>query len=111
MLNKLINKHLPVLLEEIKTFIPKEKKINVIDATFGGGGYSRSILQNFDVDQLIAIDRDPISKIFSSGLEEKYPSKFNLINGCYSQIDKLVSLKKIKKRNSIKFQNIVSRNS
>ena len=71
MLNKLVNKHLPVLLEEIKTFIPKEKKINVIDATFGGGGYSRSILQNFDVDQLIAIDRDPISKIFSSRIRKK----------------------------------------
>ena len=65
MLDKLINKHQPVLLEEIKTFIPKEKKINVIDATFGGGGYSSSILKNFNVNQLIAIDRDPISKIFS----------------------------------------------
>ena len=45
MLDKLINKHQPVLLEEIKTYIPKERKINVIDATFGGGGYSVSILQ------------------------------------------------------------------
>ena len=66
MLDKLINKHQPVLLEEIKTFIPKERKINVIDATFGGGGHSRSILQNFNVEHLIAIDRDPISKILSS---------------------------------------------
>ena len=107
MLNKLINKHQPVLLEEIKTFIPKEKKINVIDATFGGGGYSRSILQYFNVNQLIAIDRDPISKIFSSELEKKYPEKFNLVNGCFSQIDKLVNLKEIKKRNSIKFDIII----
>ena len=75
MLDKLINKHQPVLLEEIKTFIPKERKINVIDATFGGGGHSRSILQNFNVEHLIAIDRDPISKIFSSELEKKYPGK------------------------------------
>ena len=107
MLSKLVNKHKPVLLEEIKTFIPKEKKINVIDATFGGGGYSRSILQNFDVNQLIAIDRDPISKIFSSELEKNYLGKFNLVNGCFSQIDKLVSLKQIKKSNSIKFDVII----
>ena len=107
MLNKLINKHQPVLLEEIKTFIPKEKKINVIDATFGGGGYSRSILQYFNVSQLIAIDRDPISKIFSTELEEKYPDKFNLVNGCFSQIDQLVNFKEIKKRNSIKFDIII----
>ena len=107
MLNKLINKHKPVLLEEIKTFIPKEKKINVIDATFGGGGYSRSILQNFDVNQLIAIDRDPISKIFSSELEKKYSGKFNLVNGCFSQIDKLVSLDQIKKNSPIEFDIII----
>ena len=72
MLNKLKNKHEPVLLKEIKTFIPTEREINVIDATFGGGGYSRSILQDFNVNQLIAIDRDPISKIFSKELEKKY---------------------------------------
>ena len=75
MLNNLKNKHKPVLLEEIKTFIPTEKKINVIDATFGGGGYSRSILQHFKVNRLIAIDRDPISKIFSRELEKKYLKK------------------------------------
>ena len=107
MLDKLINKHQPVLLEEIKTYIPKERKINVIDATFGGGGYSRSILQNFNVEHLIAIDRDPISKIFSSGLEKKYPGKFNLVNGCFSQIDKLINLKHINNRNSIKFDIII----
>ena len=107
MLDKLINKHQAVLLEEIKTFIPKERKINVIDATFGGGGYSRSILQNFNVEHLIAIDRDPISKIFSSELEKKYPGKFNLVNGCFSQIDKLINLKHINNRNSIKFDIII----
>ena len=32
------NVHEPVMLEEIKKFIPITKKINVIDATFGGGG-------------------------------------------------------------------------
>ena len=107
MLDNLINRHQPVLLEEIKTYIPKERKINVIDATFGGGGYSRSILQNFNVEHLIAIDRDPISKIFSSELEKKYPGKFNLVNGCFSQIDKLINLKHINNRNSIKFDIII----
>ncbi len=106
LLNKTINKHQPVLLDEIKAFIPAEKEINVIDATFGGGGYSRSILQDFNVNQLIAIDRDPISKIFSRELEKKYLGKFNLINGCFSQIDKLVNLNHTKK-NINKFDIII----
>ena len=53
------NKHTPVMLEEVESFIPKNKKINVIDATFGGGGYSKKILSDFNVNNLLAIDRDP----------------------------------------------------
>ena len=40
------NNHIPVMLEEVQSYIPHDKKINVIDATFGGGGYSRAILKN-----------------------------------------------------------------
>ena len=58
------NQHVPVMLEEVMSFIPSNKKINLIDATFGGGGYSKAILKKFDVKNLVAIDRDPISKIF-----------------------------------------------
>ena len=54
------NNHVPVMLNEVLSFIPKEKKINLIDATFGGGGYSRAILKDFNIKKLIAIDRDPI---------------------------------------------------
>ena len=57
------NLHKPVMLNEIKSFLPYDKSINVIDATFGGGGYSKAILENFSVNQLLAIDRDPIAKV------------------------------------------------
>ncbi len=90
MKNKSLNKHIPVMLNQIKDFIPFDRKINVIDATFGGGGYSLSILESFRVNKLIAIDRDPISQIFSQELKKKYPDKFNLVNGCFSDIDQLV---------------------
>ena len=65
MKSKIQNKHIPVLLNKIKNFMDKEKAINVIDATFGGGGYSQSILNSCNVNKLIAIDRAPISKIFA----------------------------------------------
>ena len=41
-----INIHEPVMLAEVKKFIPVAKKINIIDATFGGGGYSKALLKN-----------------------------------------------------------------
>ena len=58
------NSHKAVMIDEIISFLPSKKSINVMDATFGGGGYSRKILEKRNVNQLLAIDRDPIAKIF-----------------------------------------------
>ena len=83
------NNHVPVMLNEILSFIPKEKKINLIDATFGGGGYSRAILKNFNIKNLIAIDRDPISKIFYDELRKDFDN-IELFNQKFSKLDELL---------------------
>ncbi len=83
------NKHIPVMIEEVKSHIPINKKLNIIDATFGGGGYSKIILENFKIGKLIAIDRDPLSNFFAKSLSQKY-NNFKLINGCFGEIDKLI---------------------
>ena len=85
------------MLEEVKSFIPKNKKINVIDATFGSGGYSSSIIKEFKVNQLIAIDRDPISEIFSKELKNKCIN-FKLVNDKFSNIDQII--KKVNSRDN-----------
>ena len=77
------------MLEEVKSFIPNSKNINVIDATFGSGGYSSSIIKEFKVNQLIAIDRDPISEIFAKELKNKYVN-FKLVNDKFSNIDRII---------------------
>ena len=84
-----INIHEPVMLEEVKKFIPVTKKINIIDATFGGGGYSKALLEEYNVNQLIAIDRDPITEVISKDLSKRYKN-FKIINGCFSKIDELI---------------------
>ncbi len=83
------NKHIPVMIEEVKSYIPINKKLNIIDATFGGGGYSKIILENFKIGKLIAIDRDPLSNFFAKKLSAKY-NNFKLINGCFGEIDNLI---------------------
>ena len=77
------------MLEEVKSFIPNSNKINIIDATFGSGGYSSSIIKEFKVNQLIAIDRDPISEIFAKELKNKYIN-FKLVNDKFSNIDRII---------------------
>ena len=93
-----VNFHEPVMLEEIKTFIPFTKKINVVDATFGGGGYSRVLLEEYNINQLIAIDRDPIAEIFAKDLSERFKN-FKIINGCFSKIDELIYSNCVIKKN------------
>ena len=83
------------MINEIISFLPLKKSINVIDATFGGGGYSKTILEKFNVNQLLAIDRDPISKIFAKEIESKF-SNFTLINDKFSKIDEIVNNTKFK---------------
>lgn len=83
------NNHVPVMLNEVLSFIPKEKKINLIDATFGGGGYSRAILKNFNIKNLIAIDRDPISKIFYDELRKDFDN-IELFNQKFSKLDEFL---------------------
>ena len=89
------NLHNSVMINEIISFLPLKKSINVIDATFGGGGYSKTILEKFNVNQLIAIDRDPISKIFAKEIKSKF-SNFILINDKFSKIEEIVSNTKFK---------------
>ena len=83
------------MIKEISSFLPLTKSINVIDATFGGGGYSKTILEKFNVNQLLAIDRDPISKIFAKEIESKF-SNFTLINDKFSKIEEIVNNTKFK---------------
>ena len=89
------NLHNSVMINEIISFLPLKKSINVIDATFGGGGYSKTILEKFNVNQLLAIDRDPISKIFAKEIESKF-SNFTLINDKFSKIEEIVKNSKLK---------------
>jgi len=89
------NLHNSVMINEIISFLPLKKSINVIDATFGGGGYSKTILEKFNVNQFLAIDRDPISKIFAKELESKF-SNFILINDKFSNIEVIVNNTKFK---------------
>ena len=89
------NLHKSVMINEIISFLPSTKSINVMDATFGGGGYSKTILEKFNVNYLLAIDRDPISKIFAKDIESKF-TNFILINDNFSKIEEIVKQTKLK---------------
>jgi len=103
------NSHIPVMIEEVKSFIPKDKELNLIDATFGGGGYSKEILNEFNVKNLIAIDRDSISKIFYKELKQVYKN-IRFFNKKFSDIDSIIQESPIREFDVIIFDLGVSSN-
>ncbi len=92
----MINSHIPVMIDEVKSFIPVSKDLNLIDATFGGGGYSKAILEEFNIKNLLAIDRDPIAKFFFNDLNKKFKN-IELFNEKFSKIDELIKNSKFSK--------------
>ena len=64
-----VQKHYPVLLEEIISVITPQHGGTFIDCTFGQGGYSKKILE-FENTNVIGLDRDIESqKVANSILE------------------------------------------
>ena len=94
----MINSHIPVMLDQIKSFIPTSSDLNLIDATFGGGGYSKAILEEFNIKNLLAIDRDPTAKIFYNKLKKRFKN-IELFNEKFSKIDEIIKKSKFSKIN------------
>ena len=80
--------HYPVMLEEVKSLI---KKPNIIvDSTFGGGGYSKDFLKNFQNCKVIAFDRDKSSETIAEKLANTNKSRFTFYNSKFSKIEKFI---------------------
>ena len=92
------NSHIPVMLDQVKSFIPISRDLNLIDATFGGGGYSKAILEEFNIKNLLAIDRDPTAKIFYNKLKKRFKN-IELFNEKFSKIDEIIKKSKFSKIN------------
>ena len=101
--NNIDNIHVPVLLKEVMSFLPQKKEINVVDATFGGGGYTNSILEKPNLSKIISIDCDPQALIIGKKLKN---NKFILIEGKFGEIDKIIS-SSMKKNNLKGFDAII----
>ena len=80
--------HYSVMLEEVKNLI---KKPNIIvDSTFGGGGYSKYFLKNFENCKVISFDRDKYAETRAEKLNDKYKSRFKFYHSKFSQIEKFI---------------------
>ena len=77
--------HRPVMLEEaVAALAPKDGEM-VVDATFGGGGHTRRILEELGPDgEVVGIDRDP--EAFGRASEPLADRRFSFVSGAYDEV-------------------------
>jgi 16S rRNA (cytosine1402-N4)-methyltransferase len=97
--NQIINNsHISVLTNEIKDLVKNFVDNNLIkdtsyaiDFTFGAGGHSKIILDNwYKNGKLIAIDRDPFTENFATKIKEEYKERFDYYNDISSNMKKYI---------------------
>ena len=83
-----LEKHFPVLLNELVSIISPLYGGTFIDCTFGAGGYSKKILEN-NLNSVVAIDRDNSVNSIASKFKTKYKKRFKFYNKKFSDIDQI----------------------
>lgn len=82
--------HLPVLLREVVEALQPRDGGAYVDGTFGAGGYSRALLDAADC-RVWGIDRDPAAIAGATALTAHYADRLTVIEGCFGDMDRLLS--------------------
>ncbi|MDR1236037.1 MAG: 16S rRNA (cytosine(1402)-N(4))-methyltransferase RsmH [Holosporaceae bacterium] len=77
--------HIPVLLKEVLAMLSPEDGGVYFDGTFGGGGYTRAILEAANC-RVIASDRDSFVEKFADEVKSLYPSRFDFFHEKFGNI-------------------------
>ncbi len=81
--------HIPVLLADtIAALAPHDGGL-YLDGTFGGGGYTEALLRSSDC-RVVALDRDPEAVRRGEVLEQLYRGRLTLVEGRFSEMEKLL---------------------
>jgi 16S rRNA (cytosine1402-N4)-methyltransferase len=81
--------HLPVMLPEVLETLSPRAGERYIDGTFGGGGYTKAILQAADC-RVVGIDRDPDAIARGKELAKQFGGRLTVVQGTFSEMDELV---------------------
>lgn len=82
--------HVPVMLAEVLEALQPRDGAHYVDGTFGGGGYTRAILEAADC-KVLGIDRDPAAIARGQALVAAYPGRLTLAHGTFSEMDNLLA--------------------
>lgn len=81
--------HLPVLLRETLELLAPRAGGRYLDATFGGGGHTRAILESAPGVNVVALDRDPAAQPRAEILRMEFEGRFALIDRDFGRLGEL----------------------
>lgn len=81
--------HVPVLLAEVLEILKPRDGARYIDGTFGGGGYSRALLDAASC-HVLGIDRDPDAIARGQAMAASYSGRLSLMQGEFSNMEALL---------------------
>ena len=81
--------HLPVLLREVLDLLAPRAGGRYLDATFGGGGHTRAMLNAANGVSVTAFDRDPAAAVRAESLKSEYGERFQQISADFSRLGEL----------------------
>lgn len=79
------NDHYPVLLREVLSYLEQGSDKHYLDCTFGAGGYSNTILENFAC-KITAFDQDEHVVQFAKKTKEKFTDRFHFVQDNFSKV-------------------------
>ncbi|MGH6717683.1 MAG: 16S rRNA (cytosine(1402)-N(4))-methyltransferase RsmH, partial [Alphaproteobacteria bacterium] len=83
-------RHVPALVTEVVRALGPAPGRVYVDATFGGGGYSRALLESAPC-RVWAIDRDPAALARGRSLAAAFPGRLTMIEGRFGAMDRLLA--------------------
>ena len=83
-------RHRPVLVREVLAVLAPRDGAVYVDGTFGGGGYSRALLEAARCT-VWGIDRDPAALAGGAALASEFTGRLDLVGGRFGDMDRLLA--------------------
>lgn len=81
--------HIPVMINEVLTYLmPQDGKV-YIDGTFGCGGYTTAILNKANCS-VLGIDHDKNAFSFAQEIQKKYPGRFRFVQDNFRELRRIL---------------------
>ncbi|XP_053384756.1 probable methyltransferase-like protein 15 homolog isoform X2 [Mercenaria mercenaria] len=87
--------HIPVLKEEVLSYLGGKVSQRLVDMTFGAGGHTKALLDSAPDCHVFALDRDPLAYKIACELAEQRPGQITPLLGRFSELPTLLAARDV----------------